>query len=119
MEIQGTVKQILPVQSGSSKNGQWKKQDFILETEAQYPKLVCINMWGDKIDEFSLVVGEKVKVFINLESREYNGRWYTDVKAWKVEKQGDADGNQTAGAQSQAEDMTGMSFSEEEGDLPF
>ncbi len=90
MEIEGKIIQINPVQSGESRNGTWKKQEFIIETKGQYPKKVCIVAWGDKIDQFALKENEDVKVSIDIESREFNGRWYTDVKAWRVEKAGEA-----------------------------
>ncbi len=86
MEISGTVVSILPELNGTSKNGTWRKQEFILETEGQYPKKVCIMMWGDKIDQFALAEGDVVTASIDAESREYNQRWYTDLKAWKIEK---------------------------------
>ncbi len=86
MELEGKIIQINPLQSGEGKNGSWKKQDYILETKSQYPKKVCITVWGDKIDQFALRENEDVKISIELESREYNTRWYTDVRAWKVEK---------------------------------
>ncbi len=86
MEISGKVLSILPLQSGEGRNGQWKKQDFIVETDGTYPKKVCVSVWGDKIDQFALNEGETITASINLESREFNGKWYTDVKAWKVEK---------------------------------
>lgn len=86
MEITGTVVSLLPMQSGQGKNGTWKKQEFILETPGQYPKKVCLSLWGEKVDETRLSVGEKITASINIESREYNGRWYTDVRAWKVAK---------------------------------
>ncbi|NNC96257.1 MAG: DUF3127 domain-containing protein [Chitinophagales bacterium] len=86
MEISGTIIQILPLQEGEGRNGPWKKQDFILETKDQYPKKVCISIWGDKIDQFNLSEGKDITASINVESREYNGRWYTDVKAWKIEE---------------------------------
>ena len=88
MELEGKIIQINPLQSGEGKNGTWKKQEFIVETKSQYPKKVCITAWGDKIDQFNLGQNEDVKVFIELESREFNSRWYTDVRAWKVEKVG-------------------------------
>ena len=90
MELKGKVIQILPAQTGMGKNGQWKKQEFIVETQSQYPKKVCLSAWGDKIDQFNLAAGEIVTVFIELESREHNGRWYTDARAWKLEKSGSA-----------------------------
>lgn len=86
MEITGTVVSLLPPQSGAGKNGTWKKQEFILETPGQYPKKVCLSLWGEKVDETRLNVGEKITASINIESREYNGRWYTDVRAWKIAK---------------------------------
>ena len=98
MEISGTVVSILPEQNGTSKNGTWRKQEFILETEGQYPKKVCIMMWGDKIEQFAISEGEMVTVSIDAESREYNQRWYTDLKAWKIEK--GAAGNAPAAASS-------------------
>lgn len=86
MELTGKVIQILPEQSGEGKNGKWRKQDFILNQEGTYPKKVCISLWGDKIDQSSIQEGEDLKVAVNIESREYNGRWYTDVKAWKIDR---------------------------------
>ena len=86
LEISGTIVEILEVKSGQSANGEWRKQEYVLETEAQYPKKVCFMAWGDKIDQFNIQKGETVEVSIDLESREYNGRWYTDVKAWKVSR---------------------------------
>jgi hypothetical protein len=88
MELEGKIIQINPLQTGEGKNGTWKKQEFVVETKSQYPKKVCITAWGDKIDQFGLNQDEDVKVSIELESREYNSRWYTDVRAWKVEKMG-------------------------------
>lgn len=86
MEISGTVVNLLPMQTGQGKNGVWKKQEFILETPGQFPKKVCISLWGDKVDENKLSSGDKITASINIESREYNGRWYTDVRAWKIQK---------------------------------
>jgi hypothetical protein len=88
MEITGRIIQLLPLQTGQGKNGVWKKQDFVIETEGQYPKKVCISAWGDKVSESVLVAGKEVTVSFDIESREFNGRWYTDVRAWKVEEAG-------------------------------
>lgn len=87
MEISGTIVSTLPLQTGQGKNGVWKKQEFILETPGQYPKKVCLSLWGEKVDEVRISTGDKITASINIESREYNGRWYTDVRAWKVVKQ--------------------------------
>ena len=93
MEISGKIAQVLELVSGQGKNGPWKKQNVVLETEGQYPKKVCLTLWGDNIDKWALKENDLVKASIDIESREYNGRWYTDVKAWKIEKDpGSADG---------------------------
>lgn len=97
MELSGKIVQILEKQQGEGKNGTWEKQEYILETTGQYPKKVCFNIWGAKIAQFNIQNGEFVNIGIDLESREYNGRWYTDVRAWKVERPGAA---ATAGEQS-------------------
>jgi hypothetical protein len=86
MEIKGKVIQLLPLQSGMGKKGEWKKQEFIVEMPGQYPKKVCLSCWGDKIDQFRVTVGDMVTVSVDLESREYNGRWFTEARAWKISK---------------------------------
>jgi Protein of unknown function (DUF3127). len=93
MDISGKILQLLPVQTGQGRNGTWKKQEFILETGDTYPKKVCIAVWGDKVDMSSLQPGDMVDVSFDVESREFNGRWYTDVKAWKVNKKGNTGAN--------------------------
>src|SRR5450631_15422 len=90
MQLTAKLVQLLPLQTGTGKNGQWKKQDIIVETEATYPKKICVSVWGDKIDAASLQTGNLLKIDFDVESREYNGRWYTDVKAWKIELAGTA-----------------------------
>lgn len=89
MEIQGKIIHVLPLQSGVGKASgkEWKKQEFVLETlDGQYPRKICFSMWGDLIDRAQLQEGEDVTVQIDVESREYQGRWYTDVKAWRVDR---------------------------------
>ncbi|MFO7721881.1 MAG: DUF3127 domain-containing protein [Bacteroidales bacterium] len=91
LQLEGIVRELLPIQEGQGRNGTWRKQSFILETAGgQYPRHVCIMVWGDRIDQFRLQSGDQIIASIDIESREYNGRWYTDIKAWKVEKKGAA-----------------------------
>jgi hypothetical protein len=85
MEITGKVIQLLAEQSGEGRNGKWRKREYVIETADQFPKKICFNLWGDKIDQFPMKEGDSVKVSFDVESREFNGKWYTDVKAWKVE----------------------------------
>ena len=87
LKITGRVTQVLEEQSGTGRNGPWRKQEFILETEGQYPKPVCVTQWGDDIEQFDVHEGDRLTAHIDIRSREYKGRWYTDVKAWKVEKE--------------------------------
>jgi len=97
LDITGKLVTKLPQQNGQGKNGTWVKQDFIIETQEQFPKKVCISLWGDKVKELDSVnIGETLKLGINIESREFNGKWYTDVKAWKIEKQGANQRNDSA-----------------------
>ena len=85
MDVTGRVAEIFPVETGTGAK-YWEKQVFILETEGQYPKKICITAWGATCDSVGqLHIGDTVKCFINIESREYSGRWYTDVKLWKFE----------------------------------
>jgi hypothetical protein len=85
LEIKGKVVSILPEQSGQGKNGSWIKQDFVIETEEQFPKKVCFSAWGDKASDIKkLKSGESVTVSFNVESREFNNKWYTDLRIWKI-----------------------------------
>lgn len=116
MQLKGKLIEVLPLQTGKSQNGEWKKQDIIIETDDQYPKKICVCIWGDKINEGQLQVGNQLLLSINLESRAYNNRWYTDVKAWKIE----VEGSQTAPPPVVSEDMPDFLKEDEEDDiLPF
>lgn len=87
LKIAGKVVEILEEQSGEGRNGPWRKQDFVIETAGEYPKKICITQWGDDIEKFGVGEGDELTAHIDIQSREYQGRWYTDVKAWRVEKQ--------------------------------
>lgn len=87
MEMSGTVIHILPKQTGTNKTGNtWEKQDFVIQTGGQYPKKLCFAVWGDKIAKFQIKEGEEITVSFDVESREYMGKYYTDVKAWNVSR---------------------------------
>jgi hypothetical protein len=109
MQITAKLIQLLPQQTGTGRNGQWKKQDIIVETDGQYPKKICVSVWGDKINEDQLKVGNRLTIDFDVESREFNGRWYTDVKAWKIE----------VGNASAEPDLSGSFTSDDEENLPF
>lgn len=88
MELKGKIIQELAPQSGMGKKGPWKKQEYIIETQSQYPKKVAISVWNDNVEKFDLWVGDLVTLGIEPESREYNNKWYTEIRAWKCEKNG-------------------------------
>ncbi len=91
MDISGKLIQILPAQTGNGKNGPWKKCDFVIETTDKFPKKVCISAWNEQSAQIeNLAIGSNLKVSFDISSREYNGRWYTDVKAWKIVVDGGA-----------------------------
>ena len=130
LEIEGTLFQKLPVQSGNSARGPWSKQEFVLEyPDGNYTAKACFMAWGaEKVQDLAKYqVGDKVKVSFNLKSREYNGRWYNDLQIWKIAPAGaqpaaPAPVQAAAPAFQQApaptlEDMPAESQGEE--DLPF
>lgn len=85
MEITGKIIVALPEQSGVSKNGNsWKKKEYVLETVETYPKKVHFDLFGDRADKFPLTVGQTIKLSFDIESREYNGRWFTSIRGWQV-----------------------------------
>lgn len=113
MNIKAKLIQLLPLQTGMGKNGQWRKQDIIVETEGQYPKKICISIWGDKINEKQLLIGNELDIYFELESREFNGKWYTDIRAWKIVSVEDKINN------SLQENLTSNEEPSDDDDLPF
>ena len=87
MEVRGKVITVLPVQTGEGRNGVWKKQDYVIEYDqnSQYPRRMMFNLWGDKIDQYNIQEGQMLRIGFDIDCREYNGRWYNDIRAWKVE----------------------------------
>jgi len=122
MELSGKIIKILPLQSGQGKNGVWKKQDYVMEYGDQFPKLLCFNLWGDKIDQFAINENEAVTVHFDVESREYNGKYYTDVRAWKIDKGGESNPGESFKSGGKTEfgiPAPEFSASDEKDDLPF
>jgi len=125
MEIKGKIVQVLEEKSGTSAKGGWRKQEYVLETQDQYPKKICFMAWGDKIDDFAIKENQELEVSIDIESREFNGRWYTDVKAWKVASTGGAKGTSQSAETPQNsapmpdEEPDGLDLSNDNDDLPF
>ena len=126
LDVIGKIIQVMDPVRGTSKAGKdWVKQEFVLETQETYPKKICIGMMGDKTNEISKFrVEDVVKVHLNLESREYNGKWYTNVNAWKIEQamasNGGSSSNMSSSPVNPEPDMNyGNSADASGDDLPF
>lgn len=93
LELEGRIKTILPAQGGTSARGTWTRQDFVIEyQDGNYPAEACFSAWGqDKVDELArFQQGDAVKVSFNIKAREYSGRWYNDLRVWRVSPAGSA-----------------------------
>ncbi len=121
LEIKCKLLDKLPVQSGTSARGAWCKQDFIVETLEQYPRKICMNVWGDeKVKELAGYNNQELlNVSVNIESREFNGRWYTDVRAWRIQKDAPAVAQDQANAAEPYVAPVDFPEGDDGGDLPF
>ncbi len=87
MEVIGKIIQKLAAQSGVSKSGNsWSKQEYVLETQDAYPKKIFFSFFGERANQFPLEVGQVVRLNFDVDSHEYNGRWFTNINAWKAEQ---------------------------------
>lgn len=87
MEVKGKIIQKFDLQSGTSKAGNpWKKQNYLLETLDSFPRKIYFDFFGDRADQFPLEVGDMINLSFDIECREYQGRYYTDIRGWKAEK---------------------------------
>lgn len=118
-EIDGRLTGKLAVQSGRSAKGDWARQDFLLEVQdGNFPSTLCMSLWGaDRVKELEKYqVGDTVKVSFNPVSREFNGRWYTDLRAWRISGNVAAASAAPVPPPPAAEDLPAVDFGE---DLPF
>ncbi len=87
MDLELTVNMLLPVVKGQSARGEWTKQEVIFEIPGEFSRKLCVGFWNDRaVDAAALRPGDRVALSVNIESREYNGRWYTEVRAWRMSK---------------------------------
>ena len=88
MELAGRVIAVLEPKGGTSRNGnEWKVQEYVIETHDQYPRRMCFDVFGDdKIKQFNIQVGEELNVSFDIDAREWQGRWFNSIRAWKVER---------------------------------
>ncbi len=86
MEVEGKIIQFIGERSGMSKAGNpWKTKEYVLETKENYPKKIAFDFFGDRADQFPLNIGDEIRLSFDIESREYQGRWYTSIRGWKSE----------------------------------
>ena len=90
MEIKGVVTHVLDTVKGESAKGAWEKTDFVIQTEGDYPKSICFTDFNNKANAKSLAEGQTVTVSFNAESREYQGKYYTNLTAWRIATEGEA-----------------------------
>ena len=85
MEFEGVVYKILPATKGTSARGDWQRQEVIFELPQEFSRKICVIFFNKESDVARLREGMTCMVSVNIESREYNGKWYTDVRAWRVQ----------------------------------
>jgi len=86
MEFEGTVYKMMPVTKGTSARGEWQRQDVVFEMQdGSFTRKICVTFFNRPDDVAKLKEGENYHVSVNIESREYNGRWYTDIRAWRLQ----------------------------------
>lgn len=86
MEVQGKIIVALPEVSGTSKAGNaWKKRQYVLETQDNYPTKIAFEFFGERADQYPLQVGDVINLSFDIDSHEYNGRWFTSIRGWKAE----------------------------------
>ena len=122
IQVKGTVIQILKPESGVSKAGkEWKKQEFVIETNEQFPKKVCFTLFGDKSSLLDgIAEGAEVEVFFSVESRDFNGKWFHNINAWKIESATAASGSKSYPPEFSIGDIPPPEQGDDNGnDLPF
>ena len=90
MQIKGKVIVVSPIEVGTSNAKEWSKQNIVIEeTDATYPKKIALQSFGKIVDiTKNLKIGQVITAHINIESREYNSKWYTNVGVWKIDFEG-------------------------------
>lgn len=89
MEIIGKITAVAPIETGVSQRGPWSRATVIVEYESgQFPKSIALQNTKDAEIFAKLPVGATGKFYFDTKTREYNGKYYTDINCWKWEVQG-------------------------------
>ncbi|MDR2125315.1 MAG: DUF3127 domain-containing protein [Prevotellaceae bacterium] len=130
LDITGKLIQKLDIQSGENARGPWSIQNAIIETIEQYPRKICISFGGERIGDLEkITLGDKITISVNIDSREFNGKWYTTVRAWRVQSSDEKSNQQPATASQPTDNYQAVpsptvndfvdNSEEEIDDLPF
>lgn len=120
MEFEGTVYKILPLTKGTSARGEWQRQDVVFEMQdGSFARKICVTFFNKPDDVARLHEGATYNVSVNIESREYNGRWYTDVRAWRLQPKQEPASAPAADLPPLGDEPSFASGPSEVDDLPF
>ena len=89
MDLTGKVIAIMEPRSGVSQRtgNPWMTQEYVIEVPGQYPKKMLFNIFGeDRIKQFNIQMGEDITVQVDIDAREYNGRWFNDIRAYNIQR---------------------------------
>ncbi len=120
LTIKGKLIKILNAESGVARAGNsWKKQEFVIETNDQFPKKICFTLFNDKVALLKgFSEGEDLEVSFDVDSREYNNKWFHNINAWKIERTGQHAGGDNLPPLND-DDVPPEPLDEQPGDLPF
>jgi hypothetical protein len=120
-KVKGKILRILPEQKGTSPRGEWKKQDFVIEsTDDQFPKKICFTLFNDKTSALeNIEPNMEVEVSFSIESREYNQKWFTNVNAFRIERVKEEGSQGITPPPYTDADIPPAGDAEENDDLPF
>lgn len=123
MDFTGKVIAVLPPKSGTSKTGNaWMVQEYVVESNEMYPKKMCFDVFGeDKIKQFNIQMGEELTVSFDIDAREWQGRWFNSIRAWRVERvtMGQDGGPQLPPPMMEDQPAPTFTPSQDNDDLPF
>ena len=122
MELAGKVIAITEARSGKSATtgNEWKVQEYVIETHEQYPRRMAFEVFGeDKLRQFNIQMGEEINVSFDINAREWNGRWYNSIRAWKVDRVAAGAPADNVGASLPAAEPGALESTDSADDLPF